>query len=357
MVVIGAGVVGAATAWWASRQGRQVVLLDRFEAGHTRGSSHGGVRIFRFAYPQTDYVQFAREALELWRELEAASGEVLLEQTGAIDFGHQPGVEATAAGLAAAGAAHELLSPEAAKERFAGFAFDGPVLFHPDGGRSWAARSVAALVAQAAAKGAEVRHGCGVEELTVQGDDAVVRTAEGEELRSPHVVVAAGAWTPDLLAGLVTLPPLRVTCEQPAHFAARQAATVWPSFIEHAPDTAFVTYGLFEPGVGMKLGQHMFGAEVLPDRRSFEPDPDALRVVTDHARRILPGVHPEPVAVDTCLYTTTENEDFVIDRVGPLTVASACSGHGFKFGPATGRLVAEVALGSRPAPPRFALPR
>lgn len=356
MVIVGAGVVGAATAWWASRLGLDVIVLERFEAGHNRGSSHGGVRIFRLAYPQPDYVHLAQQALHLWRELEAEAGETLLELTGGIDLGYTPGVEATAAGLAAAGVAHEMLSADAARERFAGFTFDGPVLFQPEGGRSWAARSVAALARCAKARSAELHYEEAVESIVVHGDEAEVRTNRGS-YRAPHVVVAAGAWVEDVLAGLIALPPLRVSREQPAHFAAIDPSVVWPSFIEHSPDAAFVNYGLEEPGVGVKLGEHHVGALVHPDRRSFAVDPAALERVRAEARRLLPGVHDEPVAVDTCLYTTTGNEDFIIDRVGPITVASACSGHGFKFGPATGALVADVALGRRDTLPRFALHR
>ena len=347
--------VGAATAWWASRLGLDVVVLERFEAGHHRGSSHGGVRVFRLAYPQPDYVRLARQALELWRELEAEGDQPLLELTGGIDFGHGEGVAASAAGLRKAGESFEFLKPAAAEERFGGFAFTGPVLYQPQGGRVWAARSVAALAAGADRNGAELRYDEMVEAITVHGDVADVRTAQ-EVYRAPHVVVAAGAWVQDLLAGVVALPSLRVTREQPAHFAPRDPAHVWPSFIEHSPDVAFVLYGLSEPGVGVKLGEHMVGAPVHPDRRSFELDPAALATVRAQAERVLPGVYPEPVAADTCLYTSTANEDFVIDRVGPITVASACSGHGFKFGPATGRLVAEVALGQRQTLARFALP-
>jgi sarcosine oxidase len=354
MVVVGAGVVGAATAWWAAAAGFDVVLLERYELGHRHGSSHGGVRIFRQAYPDPLYVALANEARELWRRLEGESGETLLELTGAIDLGHPPGVQATAAALAAAGVPHEVLTPEAAAERFAGFAFSGPVLFHPGGGRCWAARSVSAFVRAAVANGCELHERAAVRAITPHGEEADVAT-DDETYRSARVVVAAGAWVADVLDGMVRLPPLRVTREQPVHLRPLEPTTEWPSFIEHAPHKPFDTYGLLEPGVGLKLGEHMTGPVVHPDRRSFEPDEAALERMRAHARRLLPGVDPEPVAVDTCLYTSTGNEDFVIDRVGPLTVASACSGHGFKFGPATGALVADVALGRRPAPDRFRL--
>src|SRR5262245_57925666 len=96
VVVVGAGAMGSAAAWWLERQGRDVVLLEQFEAGHRRGSSHGGSRIFRFAYAEVSYVKLAQEALPLWRELEADAGETLLELTGAVDHGDPTTVRAVA---------------------------------------------------------------------------------------------------------------------------------------------------------------------------------------------------------------------------------------------------------------------
>ena len=100
VVVIGAGAMGSATAWWLARRGHDVVLLEQFERGHARGSSHGATRIFRFAYPDPTYVRMAQAALPLWRELEAESGRTLLEITGAVDHGDLSSVGATAAALA-----------------------------------------------------------------------------------------------------------------------------------------------------------------------------------------------------------------------------------------------------------------
>lgn len=354
VVVVGGGLIGSATAWWLARSGRDVVLLEQFEAGHDRGSSHGDVRIFRFAYPQRDYVDLARRALELWRELEADSGETLLDITGGTDFGYEPSVQAVAACLAAAGEPGQWMQPGEASERFAGMRFTGPVLFHPQGGRCWADRSVAALHREASRHGAELRFNQAVTALDGNDETARVRTASGEEYRARAVVVAAGAWVAKLVGAMVELPPLRVTREQPVHFAARDDAALWPSFIEHAADASFTTYGLGAPGVEVKMGEHMVGPVVDPDSAAVVDAAAVARAVA-HAKRFLPGVDPAPVKVETCLYTNTANEDFIIDRRGPLTIASPCSGHGFKFGPATGELVARVALGETEAPARFRL--
>ncbi|MBA2282262.1 MAG: FAD-dependent oxidoreductase, partial [Acidimicrobiia bacterium] len=117
-VVVGAGAVGASTAWWLARRGRHVVVVEQFDRGHARGSSHGATRIFRFAYPDPTYVRLAQAALPLWRELEAEAGRTLLEVTGAVDHGDLAAIEATAEALRACGARHEVLTPAAAAERW-----------------------------------------------------------------------------------------------------------------------------------------------------------------------------------------------------------------------------------------------
>src|SRR5262249_44261206 len=111
VIVVGGGVMGSAAAWWLARRGRTVTLVEQYGPGHRRGSSHGGSRIFRFAYPDADYVRMARAALPLWRELEEDAGVRLLETTGGIDMGPTAAVEAVAQGLAAGGASFEWLAP------------------------------------------------------------------------------------------------------------------------------------------------------------------------------------------------------------------------------------------------------
>ncbi|MGH9136631.1 MAG: FAD-dependent oxidoreductase, partial [Acidimicrobiales bacterium] len=134
VVVIGGGAMGSATAWWLARDGRGVVLLEQFEQGHTRGSSHGQTRIFRFAYPDPSYVAMAQASLALWREVEGDTGVRVVERTGAVDHGEPAAVSAVAQAMTAAAAPFELVPPAAAEERWPGMRFEGDVLFHPDGG-------------------------------------------------------------------------------------------------------------------------------------------------------------------------------------------------------------------------------
>ncbi|MDQ1373624.1 MAG: sarcosine oxidase [Actinomycetota bacterium] len=331
--------MGAATAWWLARDGREVVLLERFGPGHTRGSSHGGSRIFRFAYPLPRYVRMAMLALPLWRELEADTGATLLETTGGIDHGDDIGVQAVAEALDNQGAAYEFLTAAAAAERWPGMRFDSDVLFQPDAGRCNADATVAALLEGAARHGAEVRFDDGAESVSLVHDDVAVRTAAGDEYRAGAAVVAAGAWLEKLAGDLVPLPPFQVTQEQVFHFAPADQDTVWPSFIHHRDP---YIYGLETPGEGVKVAEHHAGAVVDPDTRSFEIDPAGELRVRDYVGTWFPGLDPWPVSSTTCLYTTTPTEDFHITRQGALVIVSACSGHGFKFTPLVGRMAADL---------------
>src|SRR5687768_9175937 len=120
VLVIGAGAMGSATAWWLARRGVDVALVEQFERGHARGSSHGGSRIFRLAYAEPHYVALALEALDLWREVESDAGEVLLELTGGIDHGRPADVEPVAGALERAGRPVERMPGTVAGERWPG---------------------------------------------------------------------------------------------------------------------------------------------------------------------------------------------------------------------------------------------
>jgi len=311
--------MGSATAWWLARRGSRVVVYDQFEPLHTRGSSHGGSRIFRLAYPDRRYVAMARDALALWRELEEDAGEPLLDTTGSVDHGDPASVARLAEALDGDA---EWLTGEAARERWPGMRFDGPVLLQPDGGRCRADATVAALHRRAADLGAEFR-------FNTRVDSVAALTAD-------VVVVTAGAW----VNRLVDAGPVTVTQEQPFHFRPTVAAG-WPSFIHHR---APFIYGLETPGEGVKVAEHHTGAVVDADTRSFEIDREGRARVVDYVSEWLPGLDPEPVSETTCLYTTTPDEGFLLERRGNIVIGSACSGHGFKFTPLIGRTLAGLAL-------------
>ena len=364
VLVVGGGAMGSAAAWQLARRGVEVALVERFEAGHTRGASHGASRIFRVSYPDPVYIGLAQEAQRQWRALEDLAGVALLTVTGGVEHGRHPYLDELADRLTATGVATSWLSPEEAAERWPGIRFDTRALFHPESGRLHADDAVAALQLSAGKHGAAVRHEVPVTSIVVRDDDEVEVRAGEDIYRARRVIVAAGAWAQKLLGGLVLLPQLRVTQEQPAHFAPIVAENTWPSFGHlFDPDSpeagAFYggIYGLATPGAGIKVGFHGVGPEVDPDARDFLPEPKQLATLQEYVRQWVPGADADVLSPISCTYTTTVDSNFVLDRHGPITVAAGFSGHGFKFVPAIGRVLADLVTGVGRPDSRFAFQR
>jgi sarcosine oxidase len=337
------------------------LLFEQFSLGHDRGSSHGATRIFRYSYPDPGYVEMAVRAGETWARLAADAGEELLVRTGGLDAG--PGAEDCAEALAACGVAHAWLTGAQVTDRFGGIgARPGErMLFQPDSGVCLAGRAVAALQRLAARDGAAIRAGTPVLGIEAGHDQVLLRTAAGE-VTARAAVITAGPWAQGVLAGaLPQAPRLTVTVQQVRYFAERDPAARWPTLIEWPP-SGLCWYAVPAVGdaPGVKVAAHIPGRPVDPRDGPFtEIDPALEAEAADYVRDRLPGLDPAGLAAETCLYTMTPDEDFVLDRAGPMVVGGGCSGHAFKFGPLLGEFLADLALGHDiPVPrERFALAR
>ena len=352
VVVVGAGVMGAMTAWRAATRGASVLLLEQFEHLHAQGSSHGQTRIFRVSHRDSRYTELAAESIGLWRSLEDQTAAVLLEQSGQLDHGDPAALDEIEASLLRGRWTAERLTPDEASERWPGMAFDRAVLYSPDGGRVFAERSVAAAVHAAVAAGARFQDLTPVEGIE-QTDDGAHVHAGGSSWRAGSVVICAGPWLPGLADGLVPLPPLTVTQQQPVHFAIREGLR-FPSFIHHSGgggSLSFGAYGLESPGEGVKVGIESTIRTVTTSTRTFVEDPAVTAAARDYAERWLPGADTSRHTAATCLFTETEDGHFVLERHGAVVVCSPCSGHGFKFAPVIGDRAARLALGDDAVPP------
>lgn len=356
--MIGAGLMGAASAWSLSRRGRSVLLAEQFAPGHRRGSSHGSARIVRRAYGDALYTRLTGQAFELWRELEIASGVRLLRMLGGLDFGAGRGVAAVAEHLTTTRVAHDVLPAAEAETRWPGMRFEGAVVFHPQAGTLDADAAVASFVDQAGRHGAQVSYEKAVTGVRPAGERSDVEFADGTAVRARQVVVAAGPWAPPLLANLIDLPVLTVSEQDVLHFPRRDlSAAPWPSTIHAGERQVYHLAGGRDGGAGddRKLGEHGSVRTTTASGRSGHVDPESRRRAIDYVRQWLPGLDPSPRSETTCLYTSTLSEDFVLDRVGPLVVCSPCSGHGAKFAPLIGEFVADLVTGIGAVPDRFRL--
>jgi sarcosine oxidase len=235
------------------------------------------------------------------------------------------------------------------------------MLFQPGSGVCLAGRAVAALQRLAARDGATVRAGDPVLRIERQGGQVLLGT-RGGEIAARAAVVTAGPWAQGLLAGaLPQAPRLTATVQQVRYYAPRDPAARWPALIEW-PGSGPCWYAVPAAGgaPGVKVAAHVPGRPVDPgDGPVTEIDPALEAEAAGYVRDRLPGLDPAGLAAETCLYTMTADEDFLLDRAGPLVVGGGCSGHAFKFGPLLGEFLAGLALGEDIPVPRhrFALRR
>jgi sarcosine oxidase len=316
VAIVGAGVMGCATAWALRERGAEVTVHEQFGVDHDRGSSHGRTRIFRVAYPQAEWVRFAQEAYAGWQELDPS----LLGLYGLMELVADPALTSARA-LDECGVPYRLLDRDEVRAH-------GAIL--PEG---WSAlhTGVAGVVFADRARHAFLET-AGVEVETNR------RIESTDELDADVVVVTAGSWVRDLVSDV----PVKVTRETVAYF--KREGPPPPSIVDLDAETGgHGMYSLHDPVYGLKAGAHHAGAEADPAAEG-EPDPAIVERIAAWVRERFPDVDPEPVEAQACLYTTTADEHFVLERRGRLVVGSACSGHGFKFAPAVGRRLAELAL-------------
>lgn len=312
--------MGLATARALTRQDVAVVVHEQFRVGDPRASSYGRSRVFRLAYPDPFWVQFAQEAVDGWRRLEAETGETLLEQNGLVEIVRHIGQSSMAA-LDACGIPWETLAADEAERRFPiRVPPNSLAIVQPDSGYVRADRALAAF-----SRGLEILEGSRVESV--------------DDLDADVVVVTVGPWV-NCLAD----PPLdvKVTRETVAYFHIEDPRPV-PSVITFKPDGPHDVYALADPLHGIKGGTHHSGPEIDADEPRT-PDPASVDHIAEIVASVFPSADQQPVDAEACLYTTTSDESFVLERRGRVVIGSACSGHGFKFAPAVGERLASLAL-------------
>jgi sarcosine oxidase len=351
VIVAGLGAHGSATAYALASRGASVLGFDRFARGHTLGSSGGLSRIIRLSYYEhADYVPLLRRAWDLWRDLERASGETLLTQTGGLYAGDPDGelVSGARTSARAHGLAHSLLDTPALRSRYPLFEWlDGWVgLFEEQAGWLAPERCIEAHLGLAERAGATLRFEEPVERLESTFNGVRVTTPTGS-VEAPQLVLAVGAWLPKLVPFLAA----ELSVERNVLFwfeprAEREAFARLPVYI--VEDTDRLYYGFpYVEGQGLKVAGLHFGDPADPDtidRTASAADEERVRA---WLRRRVPLANGERRDAKVCMYTNTPDSHFVIDRLledSNVIVASVCSGHGFKFASVIGEILADLVL-------------
>jgi glycine/D-amino acid oxidase-like deaminating enzyme len=277
----------------------------------------------------------AIESRSLWRELERGSGRELLVTTGGLDVGER--IEENGAALEACDVAFEFATGAAVKARFSSIRVDddAPVLIQPDSGVVAADAAVATFQHGTEAAGGEIRTRTTVQAIEPGTDDVRIVTQFGE-VTATACIVTAGAWVKGLVEPLGLEVPVKPTRETVAYF---ELEGIPPTLVEWG-DPAI--YGLSTLNGSLKVGEHIAGPQADPDEEGGinEASVEGLR---EWAAAHYPTATPKEHLAETCLYTNTPDENFILERHERVVIGSPCSGHGFKFAPLIGERLAALA--------------
>ena len=356
IIVLGLGAMGSATAQHLAQGGHPVLGFDHFRPPHTHGSSHGETRIIRQAYWEDwRYVPLLFRAWELWRKLEADTGQSLLQLTGGLMIGRPdsalvPGSTRSAEKF---GLAHEILSRAEVQRRHPAFHLrEGMVaLWEENAGYLNPEACVREQLNQAARCGADLHFNEPVTAWQAHPGGSVIVTTAQREYTADHLVITAGPWAAEVLADL----NLRLTVlRQVVYWFEPQAHAEYfdrlPIYIYDSEEGLPEMYGF--PSVagseGVKVALHGTPSVCRPsnvDRVIHAEDEANMR---NRLTSTLPLLNGRLLRAETCLYTMTPDKHFLVDRhphYNQVSIAAGFSGHGFKFANVMGEILAGMATG------------
>jgi sarcosine oxidase len=355
-VVIGSGGIGSAACYWLARSaGDRVLALEQFSLGHDHGASQDHSRIIRLSYHDERYIPLARAAYEVWSEIEAEARQQLVLKTGGVDFApDEPdarrSLEAYTAAMDRHGVSYQQLSAAEAMERYPQFNLDPDdvAIYQADTGLVDARRANAVHVALARRHGATILEGSAVTDLAPSSDGITVESAAGRFVARKGLVIAADAWTNRVLEPLGTSLPLAVSQEQVTYWSTPNLAEFspdrFPVWVWHGPH---LFYGLPVYGeVATKAAEDGLLNFIELDKRTYEPDLDAVARLEAFLRKRIPGFLGPVLYTKTCLYTMPPDRHFVIDRLpeDPRIIVAIGAGHAFKFATLIGRILRDIAV-------------
>jgi sarcosine oxidase len=345
--------MGSATAYQLAKRGCKVLALEQHNIPNELGASLGINRMIRLAYAEDPrYVPMVRRSYRLWRDLGRAFKERLLFITGGIDAGSEDSwiVQGSLKACVAHTLKHDFLTSAELHKRFPGFRLPKAMVavWQPQGGFVLSERSIIAHVSLALEMGAEIHAREQVLEWRVQKFVVTVSTDRGT-YRAARLVITAGPWAADVVSRLkgVVKPERQVLLwVQPKRPELFQLGK-FPVFYMQDGNEKF--YGLPIYGVpGFKIGKYNHLKEqVDPDTMDRECHEKDERVLRKAIRKYFPDADGPTIAMKTCLFSNTADENFILDLhpdFPQVSIAAGFSGHGFKFCPVVGEIMADLAL-------------
>lgn len=358
VAIIGVGVAGSMAAWRLAQAGHDVVAFEQFSLDHDNGSSYGDSRIVRRVYPDAFYTSLMADAYPLWYELQAACpNEEIFSPIGGVLFGKSghPEIEQAHQSLAAQGIEYQIFDAAECNRRYPAFNLRAGeiALYEPSMGFARASRAVRAAASLARKRGAVIHENTSIVEVLALASGGIRLETDGhDKFEADKLLICAGPWASRVIAPLGLILPLTTTRKTYIHLRPAQYAEAFE--IGQFPAWADVSnwlYGFPRLGdvPGVKLAQHSGGdaVDVVDvDRSVRHADRQPL---LQYASERFPWLGDEVLYEKVCLYTRTPDEDFIIDAIPGLDGAfliSACSGHGFKFGPLIGQICVNLVNGT-----------
>ncbi len=354
-IVLGAGAMGSAAAYYLAKAGQRVLLLEQFEFNHQKGSSYGLSRIIRYAYDFPQYVELAKAVYPMWAELEQETGEKLYTRTGGIDFGaaDEISLNKIITTLTDTNVPFEIMSADEASKHFPQFHLsdDMKVVYQADTGILPASKCVLAHLRLAEKHGAVLKPNTPIMSITAHPDSVEVKTVD-ETYTAPKMVITAGSWAKSFLATLdLDLPLTPCRCQE-MYFETDHADDYeigrFPAFIGHLPsEYKYSPYGMASnQGSGLKVAWHggtLFNHPSEIDYTTSQAEIDAALKFGSKYIPDMTGLR----AARVCLYTMTPDEHWVIDKhpeYSHIVFAGGCSGHAFKFSTIIGKILSDIAI-------------
>ena len=369
-IVLGLGAMGSASLYQLAKRGNAVVGIDQFAPPHHFGSTHGDTRITRVAIGENEqYTLLARRSHEIWRAIEAETGESLLTANGCLvlssDAPRAPThvenfFENTVAAAQRYGIPHERLDAREVRARFPAYkARDNEkAFFEPGGGFLRVEKCVAANLALARKHGAEIHTGEKVLGFE-QTPGGVTVTTERGSYAADRLVITAGAWLPELIGQsyrgqfkVLRQVQYWFDIDGPIEPYLPENFPVFLWELQGKPQSIYGFPAIDGPDGGFKLATEQYAAETTPDTVSREVTPQETEAMfRDYVAPYFNNATSRCLKSRVCLYTNVAGARFIIDTLPEydrVTVVSACSGHGFKHSAAIGEVVARLATGEGP---------
>ncbi len=351
-IVVGAGAWGLPTAAELVRRGHLVTLVDHYPPGNGWSSSCGPTRLWRLADPDPAAIRLGRRALAELRRVEGRLGRPLHTRTGLVWRDADAPLRRIADAVASEGVARTEVPAASVGDFFPGLRPDGrDALWFPEAGALLAADALAGYLRLFEQGGGRTAFGPVVSSVRAAANGVEVTLDDDEVLHADIAVVCAGPGTPALLPGIGLQVPLQAFLEQVVHLGRPRppdSSDLLPCLFDGPGEHHPGVYAMPTPGVGYKIGIDDPMRELVPGDLDRTPDPARTAAVLGWAADRLPGLGREVVDEQVCCWTDSPDGWFVIDRAESVVVACGDSGKGFKYAPAIGEILADLAEGGVP---------